>query len=107
MKRTLLTVLLLSSAGLTPAFALDTDAVVGGALGGAAGAAVGSAVEGREGAVIGAGLGGAAGAAIATKDQPKRVKKEVIYVEEPHDRGLHLGHHKHKHKHKHRHPWDD
>lgn len=106
MKRTLIAMLLVSSGVAGTAYGLDTDAVVGGALGGAAGAAVGSAVGGREGAVIGAGLGGAAGAAIATQDRPKRVKKEVVYVEERHDHGLHLGHHKHKHKHKHRH-WDD
>ncbi len=54
--------------------------------------------------MIGAGLGGATGAAIATKDQPRRVRREVIYVE-PHDRGLHLGHRKHRHKHHHH--WDD
>lgn len=105
MKRTLLTALLMASGLLSTAHALDTDAVVGGALGGAAGAAVGSAVGGREGAVIGAGLGGAAGAAIATQDRPKRVKKEVVYVEEHHDHGLHRGHYKFKHKHKH--DWDD
>ncbi|MEO1765883.1 glycine zipper domain-containing protein [Thiobacter aerophilum] len=105
MKRTLLTVWLASAGLISTAHALDTDAVVGGALGGAAGAAVGSAVGGREGAVIGAGLGGAAGAAIATQDRPKRVKKEVVYVEKRHDNGLHLGHYKHKRKH--RHDWDD
>ncbi|GAB6050840.1 hypothetical protein JCM16106_16890 [Hydrogenophilus islandicus] len=104
MKRTVLTAVFFSTVGLTQAFALDTDAVVGGALGGAAGAVVGSALGGREGAVIGAGLGGATGAAIATKDQPRRVRREVIYVE-PHDRGLHLGHRKHRHKHHHH--WDD
>ena len=109
MKQTLLVATLASLGLISTAHALDTDAVVGGALGGAAGAAVGSAVGGREGAVIGAGLGGAAGAATATQDRPKRVKKEVVYVEEHHDHGLHLGHHKHKHKHKHkhRHRWDD
>ena len=64
MKQTVLAALLVSSALAVPAYAVDTDAVVGGALGGAAGAAVGSAVGGREGAVVGAGIGGAAGAAV-------------------------------------------
>jgi len=102
MKRTLLAVLIASSAVALPASAIDTDAVVGGALGGAAGAAVGSAVGGREGAIVGAGLGGAAGAAIATSDQPKS-KTKVIHVHDQHDNGLHKGHYKNKHKHKHRH----
>ena len=50
----------------TPVFAVDTNAVIGGALGGGTGAAVGSAIGGRDGALIGGALGGAAGAAIAT-----------------------------------------
>ena len=55
MKRTLLAVLIASSAVAMPAVAVDTDAVIGGALGGAAGAAVGSAIGGRDGAIVGAG----------------------------------------------------
>lgn len=93
-----------------PAYAVDTNAVVGGAIGGGAGAAIGSSIGGREGAIIGGAIGGAAGAAIATSDSkpPRTVTREVIVEHEihgkdRHDNGLHLGHHKHKHKHKHKH----
>jgi hypothetical protein len=48
------------------AHAVDTDAVVGGALGGAAGAAVGSELGGRNGAIAGGAVGAAIGTAIAT-----------------------------------------
>jgi outer membrane lipoprotein SlyB len=97
MKRTLMAILVVSTAVALPAAAVDTDAVVGGALGGAAGAAVGSAIGGREGAIVGAGLGGAAGAAVATSDKQPTVRKEVIYVDEHHhhhDNGKHKGHYK-------------
>jgi hypothetical protein len=93
----------------TPALAggIDGNAVIGGAIGGGAGAAVGSAVGGRDGAIIGGAIGGAAGAAIATSGskEPKVVtkqivvEKEVVDVQDPHDNGLHRGHHKNKHKH--------
>lgn len=102
MKRTFLAALIASSALAVPAYALDTDAVVGGALGGAAGAAVGSAVGGREGAIVGAGIGGAAGAAVATSGREKTVvKRKVVYEDDDyrHDNGLHRGHYKHKHRH--------
>jgi hypothetical protein len=46
--------------------AVDSNAVLGGAVGGAVGAAIGSAVGGREGAIIGAGVGGAVGVDRAT-----------------------------------------
>lgn len=46
--------------------AVDTDAVIGGALGGAAGAAVGSELGGRNGAIAGGAVGAAIGTAIAT-----------------------------------------
>lgn len=106
-----LVILAACAAFSTPAFAVDTNAVIGGAIGGGAGAAVGSSIGGREGAIIGGAIGGAAGAAIATSDskQPKVVTKEVVverevvYVKDRHDNGLHLGHQKHKHKNKHRH----
>ncbi len=101
MKRTFLAALIATSALAVPAYALDTDAVVGGALGGAAGAAVGSAVGGRDGAIIGAGIGGAAGAAVTTSGREKRVvRREVVYEDRyRHDNGLHRGHYKHKHHH--------
>jgi outer membrane lipoprotein SlyB len=94
-----------------PAFAVDTNAVLGGAIGGGTGAAVGSALGGRDGAIIGGALGGAAGAAIATSGSKETkvvtkevvVEKEVVYVPTGargrHDNGLHLGHHKHKRGH--------
>lgn len=101
MKRTMLLALIASSALAVPAFAVDTDAVLGGALGGAAGAAVGSAVGGRDGAIIGAGIGGAAGAAVTTSGREKTVvKRKVVYEDDyRHDNGLHRGHYKHKHRH--------
>lgn len=102
--------LLVALAALTtPALAVDTKAVIGGALGGGTGAAVGSAIGGRDGAIIGGALGGAAGAAIATSGSKESkvvtreviVEKEVVYVQGRHDNGLHRGHYKNKHgKHK-------
>jgi outer membrane lipoprotein SlyB len=92
-------VLIASSAVALPAAAIDTDAVVGGALGGAAGAAVGSAIGGRDGAIVGAGIGGAAGAAVATSGKEKTVKRKVVYEDDHHDHGKHKGHYKQKHHH--------
>lgn len=106
-----LVILAACAAFSSPAMAVDTNAVIGGAVGGGAGAAIGSSIGGRDGAIIGGAIGGAAGAAIATSDskQPKVVTKEVvverevIYVKDRHDNGLHRGHHKHKNKHRHDH----
>lgn len=77
----------------TTAKAVDSDAILGGAIGGGAGAAVGSAVGGRNGAIIGGAIGGGAGAAIATSGRNER---EVVVVRERgrHDNGRHLGHYK-------------
>jgi outer membrane lipoprotein SlyB len=94
-----------------PALAIDGEAVLGGAIGGGTGAAIGSAVGGRDGAIIGGAIGGAAGAGIATSGrEPTRyrhkthqvvvdrvVEKDVVYVPDHHDNGLHRGHYKHKH----------
>jgi outer membrane lipoprotein SlyB len=103
------TLCVLASLGFlaTPAHAggIDAQAVLGGALGGGAGAAVGSAIGGRDGAIIGGAIGGAAGAAIATdgnRSEPVAAKqvvleREVDYVPQHHDNGLHRGHHKNKH----------
>jgi outer membrane lipoprotein SlyB len=99
----------------TPAVAVDTDAVLGGAIGGGVGAAVGSEVGGREGAIAGGAIGAAIGTAVATDDddhhQARRERKpEVIYVEQHHHDGppghayghrIPPGHAKHR-KHKHR-----
>jgi outer membrane lipoprotein SlyB len=93
----------------TTAKAMDSDAILGGALGGGAGAAIGSAVGGRDGAIIGGAVGGAAGVAVATSDRRRetvRVRKEIIYVQDDHDHydnGRHLGHYKNKHKKHNRH----
>ena len=107
---TLLSVSMLASAS---AFAVDSDAVLGGAVGGGIGAAVGSEVGGRDGAILGGALGAAVGTAIATDDSNRHAPREkVIYVEHEHDHrhsppghayghGVPPGHAKHK-KHKYR-----
>ena len=100
-------VLFALAAFTTPAFAVDGNAVIGGAIGGGTGAAVGSAIGGRDGAIIGGALGGAAGAAIATSGSKETkvvtkeviVEKEVVYVQGRHDNGLHRGHYKSKQGH--------
>jgi outer membrane lipoprotein SlyB len=87
----------------TTAKAVDSDAILGGAIGGGAGAAIGSAVGGRNGAILGGAVGGAAGVAVATSDrkQTVRVRKEVVYVDDHdhHDNGRHLGQYKNKNRH--------
>jgi hypothetical protein len=105
----------LCSLASVPALAVDTDAVLGGAVGGGIGAAVGSEVGGREGAIVGGAVGAAVGTAIATKDREhneQNTGKTVVYREEPGRNGppghayghrVPPGHAKHKHKHKHRH----
>lgn len=104
-----------------PALAVDTDAVLGGAIGGGVGAAVGSEIGGREGAVVGGALGAAVGTAIAT-DKDDGVEEKLVYerAHEPEEKVIvvkeyhhvppghvyrHVppGHLKHKHKRKHRH----
>jgi outer membrane lipoprotein SlyB len=82
----------------TTAKAVDSDAIIGGAIGGGAGAAVGSAVGGRNGAIIGGAIGGGAGAAVATSGRRDR-DVVVVRERERHDNGRHLGHYKNKHKH--------
>lgn len=59
-----------------PVLAVDSGAVVGGAIGGGAGAAVGSAIGGRDGAIIGGAIGGATGAAIGSS--PTKTEKVVV-----------------------------
>lgn len=78
----LVAVLGLSLSG--PVSAVDSGAVVGGAIGGGAGAAVGSAIGGRDGAIIGGAIGGATGAAIGsspTKTEKVVVKQTVVVRE--------------------------
>jgi len=110
MKRPHTIILSISLLTSMPALAVDTDAVLGGAIGGGIGAAVGSEVGGREGAIIGGAVGGGVGAAIATNDDGHEHEKTVIYVEQPRQNGppgrayghrIPPGHAKHKHKHKH------
>jgi len=94
-----------------PALAVDTDAVLGGAIGGGIGAAVGSEVGGREGAIAGGAVGAAVGAAIATNDDGHEQDTTVVYVEKDshhegppghaYGRRVPPGHAKHKKKHKH------
>jgi hypothetical protein len=111
MKRSHTIVLSLSLLASMPAFAVDTDAVLGGAIGGGIGAAVGSEVGGREGAIVGGAVGAAVGTAVATKDNESRQDKTVIYVEDSHHHNgppghayghrTPPGHAKNKHKRKH------
>jgi len=60
------TITLVSCLSALPAYAVDSDAVLGGALGGGIGAAVGSEVGGREGAIAGGAVGAAIGTAVMT-----------------------------------------
>lgn len=100
--------LLFLALGSAAAFAVDSGAVIGGAIGGATGAAVGDAVGGRNGAILGAAVGGATGAAIGSKDS-KQVQAAPVQTvravegdrNEHRDNGRHLGERKHKNKHKH------
>jgi uncharacterized protein YcfJ len=110
MKRHHTIILSISLLASMPALAVDTDAVLGGAIGGGIGAAVGSEVGGREGAIAGSAVGAAVGTAVATKDSEHKQDKTVIYVEEPHHHSppghayghrVPPGHAKKKHKRKH------
>lgn len=89
MKRMQVLLFTLSMLPGVSALAIDTDAVLGGAIGGGVGAAVGSEVGGREGAIAGGAIGAAVGTAVATSgdrdDSGHDTRnREVIYVEEPH-----------------------
>lgn len=64
-----------------PVLALDTDAVIGGAVGGGLGAAVGSELGGREGAIAGSAVGAAVGTAIATEDEHEPSRYRESHVE--------------------------
>jgi len=90
-----------------PSWAVDTDAVLGGAVGGGLGAAVGSELGGRNGAIVGGAVGAGIGVAIATDDGGHDNNRQVIYHEyrqapPGHAYGHRIppGHAKHKHKHK-------
>lgn len=81
-----------------PAAAIDTNAILGGAIGGGTGAAVGSAVGGRNGAIVGSAAGAAVGTAISTSgSRSGHDTRYVSYDDEGsrHDYGRHRGHHKH------------
>ena len=52
----------------TTVLAVDSDAVIGGAVGGGVGAAVGSEVGGKEGAIVGSAVGAAIGTAVMADD---------------------------------------
>lgn len=108
MKRPHMIILSISLLTSMPAFAVDTDAVLGGAIGGGIGAAVGSEVGGREGAIAGSAVGAAIGTAVATRDKGHQQDERVIYVEDSRRHGppghayghrTPPGHAKHKRKH--------
>ena len=110
MKRPHAIMLSLSLLTSMSALAVDTDAVLGGAIGGGIGAAVGSEVGGREGAIAGGALGAAVGVAVATEDNGHGQNETVIYVEDSRRDGppghayghrTPPGHAKHKNKRKH------
>ena len=105
MKPIPLTLLVISLTASTNLLAVDTNAVIGGAVGGGAGAAIGSEVGGKEGAIIGSAIGAAVGTAVTASDEEKssHSTREVIYVEPaPAYRHVPPGHAKHWHKHKHK-----
>ena len=82
-------VVVLSFSG--PLLAVDTGAVVGGAIGGGTGAAIGSEIGGKEGAIIGGAIGGGVGAAIGSSDDSETViVKEKVVIHEVHTD--HAGH---------------
>ena len=70
--------------------AVDTDAVIGGALGGAAGAAVGSELGGRNGAIAGSAVGAAIGTAITAdgdgSSHGEHDSGSRVHYEDDHDR---------------------
>jgi hypothetical protein len=73
------TLLILSCFSIPAVHAVDSDAVIGGAVGGGVGAAVGSEVGGRDGAIAGSAIGAAIGTAVMTDDKEPRSNK--VYVE--------------------------
>lgn len=100
---------LFSCFAVTPAYAVDTDAVLGGAVGGGVGAAVGSEVGGREGAIAGSAIGAAIGTAVMTDDRPSRPVSARVEVDNapagsggppPHAYRTPPGHAKHGKQHK-------
>lgn len=72
MKRVQAAILALFLFPCMTALAVDSDAVLGGAIGGGVGAAIGSEMGGRDGAIVGGGVGAAVGAAIATHGKEDR-----------------------------------
>jgi uncharacterized protein YcfJ len=100
MNRMIFALLLVTGSVSIPAYAVDSDVVIGSALGGAVGAVVGSSLGGRQSTIVGAGIGAATGAAITTKSGEQAPRGEVAYEHhdyEHHDNGHHYGH-KHKHE---------
>ena len=94
MKRVQAAILALSLFQCTTLLAVDSDAVLGGAIGGGVGAAIGSEIGGREGAIVGGGVGAAVGTAIATDGRKhdaenNSTKKHRHYEEYDHDHAVH------------------
>ena len=81
MRITLKTLCVLSLLSTPTAWALDTNAILGGGVGGAVGAAVGSEVGGRDGAIIGSAIGAAAGTAIGTQGQSSQPAPRPVYTQ--------------------------
>jgi len=103
------TITVLSCLTALPAYAVDSDAVLGGALGGGVGAAVGSEVGGREGAIAGSAIGAAIGTAVMTDDRSSRPVSARVEVDSaparrggppPHAYSTPPGHAKHGKRHK-------
>jgi hypothetical protein len=103
------TLFVLAAFSTAPAYAVDSDAVIGGAIGGGLGAAVGSEVGGREGAIAGSAIGAAIGTAVAADDRDSH--EGAIQVEThsdysrpagppPHAYRTPPGHAKHNRQHK-------
>ena len=78
------TLFLLSCFSVPSVHAVDSDAVIGGAVGGGVGAAVGSEVGGREGAIAGSAIGAAIGTAVMTDDSETRSNRVYVETDEGH-----------------------
>jgi hypothetical protein len=92
--------------------AVDSEAVIGGAVGGGVGAAVGSEVGGKDGAIVGSAIGAAIGTAVAADDQDNDSREHYHSIETnspsaggppPHAYRTPPGHAKHGKKHR----WKD
>lgn len=79
LKKTIQAVCVLSCFSAMSAYAVDKDAVLGGAVGGGLGAAIGSEVGGKDGAVAGSAIGAAVGTAMMADDHDRH--DDRVYVD--------------------------